>query len=816
MLKNNVKVAYRSLLKNSVFSLINIVGLAVGISAFVLILKFVSYELSYDKWHQHSDRIYRVALNKYQGNQEVVPFATNFNALPKAIREYIPTVEKVTMPFRPASGIFIFTYRQGDRIRQFQEDHFLYADEYFTTIFSYNFIAGNPALALEASFSIVLTESAARKYFGSDTKVEDIIGQRMEVSSFSQDIQHTVTGIVADVPANTHLSFDLLLSASSFEALYPEENFADSWEWYDTYVYLLAQTGTEATQLTTQLQSLLQTNSEAMGEGKSVKSKVVLQPLTNIHLHSHRQLEAEANGSYQHIAFLLIIASALLIVAGLNYANMSTALSLKRIREVGIRKYLGATKRQLRRQTLTETGLILLLALAITLVCISLVLPQLPTSPVFSANWFDPYFVASVVLGLTVLLVLIGYYPARFAARFEPINAIKGRYKGHAKLQYLQNSLIGFQLFIGLLTLTFTFMLYQQYQFMHQQNLGFEEQLLVFSAPTVQTVRGTEAYATQVQTFKERLIASGAIGSVSASTHVPGRLLEYSTSKIYAEGQDAGQGIDMNFIGIDADYVKTLGLKIVAGENFAEKSKSDEVPYILNEKAARALGFTDPVTAVGQYVTHHGSQHRVQAVVNDYHQKSLQEPIIPLAFVYLPTHHEYFMVKLASSDVASTIERVSALFAEHFPDNPFSYYFLDDAFQQLYQAEQQYSRFFNALSVLMILISSLGLFSMATFSAQQRTQEIGIRKTLGASTQGIIALLAKDYIKLLVLASIVAMPIAYVSMQLWLENYAFRIDVSWQLIVFPLVIILLVTLFTISFKTVQAALANPVDSLKQE
>lgn len=816
MLKSYLKIAYRNLLKNRVFSLINILGLAIGMAACILILQYVSFELSYDNFHKHADRIYRVALDKYQGDNEKISFATNFNALPKSIKNNVPEIETVSMFHRPASGIFIITNQQGHEVRQFQEDHLLYADEYFFTLFTYIWIAGDPTSALLNPYSVVLTKSAAEKYFGPEVLSENILGQNLQVSFFSRDVLHTVTGIIEDIPTNTHLSFNILLSSSTFSALYPEDNFEESWEWYDTYVYALAQPGISPARLTTQLQSLLEANSEAMGEGPQAKSKIVIQPLTDIHLHSHRQMEAESNGNYQHVVFLIIIAFALLVVAGLNYVNMHTAQSLRRIREVGIRKYAGAGSSQVGIQALTETGLTLVLAMLITFTIVQLVLPRLQISLDFSANLFSPFFIFFSFLAFGMLLILLGSYPTYFMASFEPISAIRGKYTGQKRFHLLQRGLVGFQLLVVLLTNIFTFMLYQQYQFMQNQYLGFDDQVLVFSAPTVQTVRGTEAYATRVRTFKDALTASSAIGSVSASTHVPGKPIEYATSQIYAEGQDVRQGIDMNFVGIDSDYIETFELQILAGENFPQKPKPNTSPYILNEAAAQALGFTNPEAAVGQYVIHQGSRHQIQAVINDYHQKSLKEPIVPLAFVNYPAHHEYFSVKVASNNIPGVIHDLSALFIKHFPNNPFTYYFLDEAFSQLYQNERQYSAFFNVLSALIIIVACLGLFSITTFSTQQRTKEVGIRKVLGASAAGIVMLLSKDLIGLVLVAGVIALPLAYFGMKQWLTNYAFRITIHWWMFMLPLVIVLLIALITVGFHTVKAALANPTDSLRYE
>ncbi|MEM9833869.1 MAG: ABC transporter permease [Bacteroidota bacterium] len=815
MLRSYLKIAYRNLLKNKLFSLINILGLAIGLIACLLIIHYVGFELSYDTFHLNSDRVYRVALEKYQPTGESISLATNFNALPKAIKEYVPEAEVASMSHR-SIGIWIFTRQQGGETVQFQEDHLLHADEHFLDIFTFDWLAGDPSQALTAPYSLVLTKSMAAKYFGQDAEAEDIIGQSLRVSFFSHDIDHTITGIIKDVPNNTHLSFNALLSSSSFEALYPEENFEENWQWYDTFVYIRSQPSVGTDQLTTQLQSLLEVNSEAIGEGTKAKSKIILQPLTDIHLHSHLQQEAEVNGNYQRVVFLIIIAFALIIVASLNYVNMHTAQSLRRMREVGIRKYVGAGKYQLSIQVLVETGLILSISLLLTFTAIQLLLPQLQAWLGFTSQQFTPYTLSLSLLGVSVVLVLIGSFPTYFMAGFEPIKAIQGKYTGKKGFHRVQRGLVGFQLFIALLAIMFTFVLHRQYQFMRDQFLGFDDQVLVFSAPTVQVERGSDAYAQQVKTFKSALLQSSNILQVTASTHVPGVPVEYSISRIYAEGQDVSEAIDMNFIGIDSDYIETFGLEILAGENFLPERPPGEDPYILNESATRALGFTNFEEAIGQYVLHHNKKHKIQAVVNDYHQKSLREPITPLAFINRPAHHEYFAVKIAANNTTKAVEYLSGSLNEYFPGNPFTYYFLDDAFEQLYKADRQYSLFFNILSLLIVLIACLGLFSVATFSAQQRTKEVGIRKVLGAPVQSIVALLSWNFVKLVLITSGLALPIAYWVAQQWLAHYAYRIEISGWLLLLPVGIILLIALLTISFQTIRTALANPTDSLRYE
>ncbi len=815
MIQSYLKIAYRNLIKNKVFSLINILGLAIGMAACLLIVHYVGFELSYDTFHPNADRVYRVALEKYQPNGESISLATNFNALPKAIGEYVPEVEVASMSHRSV-GIWIFTRNQGSETVQFQEDHLLYADQHFLRVFKYNWLAGDPLQALASPYALVLTESMVAKYFGQDAEAEDIIGQSLKVSFYSYDIDHTITGIIEDVPNNTHLPFDALLSSTSFEALYPEENFAENWKWYDTFVYIRSQPGISQNQLNTQLQSLLEANSEAMGEGTEAKSRIILQPLTDIHLHSHLQQEAEVNGSFQQVIFLIVIAFALVMVASLNYVNMHTAQSLKRMREVGIRKYVGAGKRQLSTQALIETGLILLISLLLTFTAIQLLLPQIQSWLGFTSQGVSSYTILFSLLSISMVLILIGSYPTYFMAGFEPVKAIQGKYTGRKSFHRVQRVLVGFQLFIALLAIVFTFMLHQQYQFMQDQFLGFDDQVLVFSAPTVQAERGSDTYGKKVKTFKNDLLQLSAIRWVTASTHIPGVPVEYSISRIHAEGQDASQAIDMNFIGIDSDYIKTFGLEILAGENFLPERPAGEDAYILNESAARALGFIDFEAAIGQYVIHHNKKHELQAIVNDYHQKSLREPITPLTFIYRPARHEYFSVKIAANKTTESIDYLSASLKKHFPDNPFIYYFLEEAFDQLYDADQQYSLFFNILSLLIVFIACLGLFSIATFSAQQRTKEVGIRKVLGATVQNIVVLLSWDFIRLVLVASILALPIAYWITQHWLENYAYRVEINGWLLLLPVVVVLLIALLTISFQTIRTALANPTDSLRYE
>ena len=663
----------------------------------------------------------------------------------------------------------------------------------------------------------MLTESVAAKYFGSDASPEEIIGQSLQVSFFNHNIDFTIKGIIEDVPANTHLPFEILLSASTFEDLYPEDDFANNWEWYDTYVYARTQEKVAPEQLYANIQALLESNSEAMGEGNSAKSRIILQPLTDIHLHSQLQMEADTNGSFQQVFFLAILAIGLLLVSGLNYVNLQLVQSLKRVREVGIRKFIGAGKRHLSTQAFIETSLLVLIALLISFTCVQLLLPSLKNQLGIEAVYPD-YSPLLYTLPLFILLFLglISVYPAYFIASFEPVKAIYGRFSGKVKMVLLQRGLVGLQLMVATLTLAFTWMLYQQYQYMQQQRLGFDDQLLIFSAPTVHTEKGTKAYLSRVSTLKQELEKSGLIRQVTASTHVPGLTIEYSTSKVFAEGQDESSGVNMNFIGIDDDFINTYDLEILAGENFPEKSNPDQSSLIINEMAAATLGFRDAASAVGAYVIHRGSKKQIVAVVNNYHQRSLKEALIPLAFTHLPGFHEYFSVKINASETNASIDEIGDTFQQVFPDNPYIYYFLDEAFQASYATDRQYNYFFNIFSCLIIFIACLGLLGIASFTAQQKTKEIGIRKVLGASVSSIIGLLTTDFMKLTLLAGLLALPLAYWAMNLWLQNYAFRIDISLWLLALPLVVVLLLALLTVGVQTVRAAFRNPVKSLRYE
>lgn len=818
MLKNYLRIAYRNLTKNKVFSSINILGLAVGMAVCLLILQYVSFELNYDGFHEHADRIYRVALHKYQENGNDLEIATNYNALPLALRKDLPEVDLTTHFHSPTQGgNWVFSRQDTKGLVQFDEKKIFYADEFFLQIFSFGMVAGDAVTALKEPYSIVLTASAAQKYFGNDWTGTDVIGQTIRVSSVLGDHEHKITGIVKDVPPNSHLQFDLLLSANTFDDLYPEEQFATNWQWYDTYVYLLAKPGVTEEQIQRKLPDFLSHYSEEIGEGKKVKSKLILQPLEDIHLYSHLVQEASVNGSYKQVYFLTAVAILLIVLACLNYINLTTAQSLTRVKEVGIRKFIGASKSQLIQQSLTETLLLNSIA-----VCLALTF-ALPVTPfiseltgieinVFSYADFFPFLL--VIFAGTTLLSCA--YPAYFIVSFQPVQAIKGKASGKTNVSYVRNSLVVFQFMVSTLVICFTLLVYQQYQFMTSQSLGFDDQVLIVNTPAVRTTKGSPEYATKLKTFKNQLLSDINIQSVTASTQIPGTDLIWSTSKISREGQGDEAGIDMNFIGVDHNYIETLGLQILAGQNFPIEPNYKEDPYILNESAMKALGFKDPEEAIHQYVVHHDKKHEIVAVVNDYHQRSLREPFVPLAFGNYPYHNEFFALKIASQNVSQTIEAIQNTYEEIFPENPFVYFFLDALFDQQYQSDVRFSRMFSIFSIIVILIAGLGLFGLSSYTAIQRTKEISIRKVLGASVHDIVALLSQDFLKLVLLASLLALPVAYSVMRQWLENYAFRIEISWWLLAVPVAMILLVAFLTVSLQTVKAALADPVDSLRCE
>jgi putative ABC transport system permease protein len=802
MVANFFLIALRNLFKNKIFSFINIFGLALGIATSLLIVEYARFELSYDKFEANSGRIYRLQLDRYNDGKLSTRWAAGAAGLGQVVKEALPEVESFAR-LRNTGGIMSY------KDEQFRESKMYFANDNFLPIFSYQAAAGSVNGALNDIFSAVITESTARKYFGT----ESALGKML---SLNKKDNFRVTAVVKDPPPNTHLKFDILLSwATLVHWAGPGVN--TKWDWDGFLNYIVVRPGTDPAVLEKKIERVVQ--AKWGEEMKSTHDGMVihLQPLPDIHLTSHYMREAEANGDGRTVYFLLIIASFIIVIAWINYINLATARSIQRAKEVGVRKVLGSLRRQLIVQFLLESLLInalaVLLAFAIILLCIPFFYLLTGKELHFSLIG-DPVFWLILTALFLIGSFLSGLYPAFVLSSFRPVTVLKGRLAktGHGAL--LRQSLVVLQFAASIVLMVGTFAVYRQLHFMQDQDLGVRiDQTLVLKGPNVLD----STYDNKLTAFKTEALRLPGVKQVAVSTEVPGNKVGWNAGGIKRVSDDITKSNQYRIIGIDHDFLDAFGLKLLKGRNFYP-GQVDSQSVLFNEAALQKMGFPKPEAALNQRIDFWGKQYTIVGVVANHHQESLQQDYDAHIFRYIPDANSYYSLKLTGdpNDWPSLIASVQKEWKQFFPGNPFDYFFLDEQFAKQYEADQKFGQTFGVFAGLAIFVSCLGLLGLAAFVVNQRTKEIGIRKIVGANLSNILVLLTKDFIRPVLVSFVIAVPVTWYLMHKWLENYAFRITItSWMFIV-PGLLILLIALLTISTQTLRAASANPSRSLRSE
>ncbi|MEM9672288.1 MAG: ABC transporter permease [Bacteroidota bacterium] len=807
MLKSYLIIAYRNLLKNKVFSLINILGLAIGMAACLLILQYVTFELSYDDFHKKRDQIYRVGVAWYYPNGELEEKdAGNFGAAGPTMKAEIPEVEAFAR-FRPWFGNTLVKYKDVT----LPQERIYFADPSVFSIFSFPILQGDAINGLEEAHSAVISKSTAHKYFGD----EDPIGKTIELQQDSSVRLFTVKAVFQDVPINTHFTFDVLLSYKNLG-----EFGETDWGFSIANTYVLIQPNTDLLALQEKLQQLLQNHREATMKDAIGEVQFILQPLRDIYLYSDLRDETNSTGNGQTLYFLVLIGVLILCIAYANYINLSTARATERAQEVGIRQAIGASKPTLIGQFLLEALMINTLAIILAITLVQLLqepFSWLTGQPADISLQNVPLFWLLCLCFFLVGALASGFYPAFILTSFNPVAVLKGKRIQTTKGSGLRKSLVVFQFSISVALIIGTLLMYQQLTFMRNQELGVDiEQIVVLKTPTV--IDAT--FSKKTETFKNTLGAIPNVLRVTASTEVPGRHITWSNDLIHRKDVPAEYITSNYVIGVDYDFVETYDLQIIAGRDFDKHFGTDDKGLIINEKAAKLMGFESAEAAIGQPMVwgyqENDDDFRIIGVIKNFHQLGLQYDYDPMILTLQHQQESFYSCKVQGENVAATIQAIQQTYQQLFPDNPFSYFFLDEYFDQQYRADQQFGHVFLLFSGLAIFVACLGLLGLVTFTTSQRTKEIGIRKILGASIQSIVTLLSKEFIRLVLISSIIALPLAYWVTQQWLENYAFRIDIHWWMFLIPLILVLAIALLTISFQTIKAALANPADSLRYE
>ena len=793
MIKNYLTVAIRNIARNKPFSAINILGLAIGMACCILILLYVQDELSYDQHHEHAHRIYRVASESKVAGVLSQYAVTPLPMGPALVKAYPEVIEAVR-----------FSRADPKTLVEDQHDHFFYengvvfTDPIFFEVFNFPLSQGNPETAFSEPYSVVITETIAQKYFGE----QNPMGQTL---SFN-DKAFKVTGVLKDTAHNSHFQFNLLASPMS-------RDHQSNWQRHDFYTYLLLQKRDSAQGLEAKLSDFIEAHAGELLKGGF--ARYFLQPLTDIHLYSNLAGEMSKNSDIRYVYLFLIIALFVLILACVNFMNLSTARSATRSKEVGMRKVVGANRTQLIHQFMGESILLALLALlfAVALVEVSLsafnAFIQRELVLDYTGNWH----VVLVLLGVVLFAGLIsGIYPALFLSAFQPVEVLKSTLRRGLKTSCSRKTLVVFQFVISIILIIGTVVVYHQADYIRNKKLGFnKEQVIVMPYPGMQV---TERY-------KSRLSGYANVLSTSTSSNIPGR--QFPTSQFRSPVDGTSQdGFQMNMIVVDREFISTYGLELIEGKDFSKDMMNDgEGELILNEAAMRHFGWTSCVDKEVENIWPEGGKMKVWyreevvGVVKDFHYQSLHHEIEPL-IIRTGRWFEYFAIRIRSDDVAGTLSFLKAQWKEIAPNKPFDYFFLDDDYDKLYRAEKQIGTLFGLFSILAISVASLGLFGLASFTAQLRIKEIGIRKVLGASVSNLVLMLSKEFALLVGIANLIAWPIAYYAMHRWLQDFAYRIDLELWAFVLSGFLALFIALTTVSYQAYKVARTNPVDALRYE
>jgi putative ABC transport system permease protein len=805
MIKNYFKIAWRNITRHKGYSAINILGLAIGIAACVLILQYVIFELSYENFHANKDRIYRVKQDRYDNGKLSTEWAAGAYAVGNSFKDAIPEIED-----------YVKLLKRGQMVTEINNqplkiEHVFFSSGAFFKIFSYPLLQGNSSTALTEPFTAAISETTAKTIFGNI----NVVGKTIRLN---QKRDYKITAVYKDAPVNTQIRPDILLSFATFiKIVAPNNNPETAWEWDGCLTYLLLRKG--AGPAVVEKKFIPVAEKFVGADMKKLNSAVTyrLQPLQDIHLYSHYMEEPGPTGDGKTVYLLMGIAFFIVVIAWVNYINLATARAVSRAKEVGIRKAIGSQRRQLMIQFLSESALLNGIALILALLIVMTAIPGFNKLSGQQIS-FSLFTQASFWLGLTALFVtgvfFSGMYPAFVLSGFRPIEVLKGKMISTTHGALLRKSLVVFQFGASLFLLIGTVTVYKQIQFMRKQTLGINiDQTLVITPPVVQT---DSVFLQQMTSFKESLKQLSSIRTATVSTSIPGEAVDWNAGGIKLVGTDESTQKQYRIIGVDYDYMKAYDMKLIAGRIFSKDFGTDDHAVIFNRKGIEQLGFNKPEEALGKKIDFWGEVYSIAGVSENFHQQSLRESFEPLIFRLIPDVRGFISVKTNTQQANQTIDYVKVQWNKFFPGNTFEYFFLDDHFNDQYKADQRFGQVFGLFTTLAILVACMGLFGLASFTTLQRTKEIGIRKVLGASVSGILKLLYREFAVLLVIAFVVAAPLAWLSTYNWLKSYAFRNDIHWTYFALPFIAIIAIALITVSFQSIKAAVANPVKSLRTE
>jgi putative ABC transport system permease protein len=804
LFKNYLKIAYRNIKKNAGHTLINITGLSVGITAFIMIFLFVGFEKSYDSFHDNKERIFRVRNDRIYKDIHDRSAGCPPAVGPAMLKDYseVEAYARVqnanwtnpVLSYHPGSSRPPITFNQP----------FFYADGAFLKMFSFPMIDGNNT-ALDEPDTAVVTAELAKKIFGPDSPV----GKVVTLTSSMGERQIKVTGIMENIPANSHIRFDMLVSYKTLVSINKDAEYYWGWNAFNTYVLL--KPGTDWRELEAKLPGMV---SKYKNGGADFKRRYLLQPLTSIHLHSHLRFEPGPNGSARTVNFLIIIAFFILIVSWVNFVNLTTARSILRAKEVGIRKVLGSGRGQLVKQFFFESASLNGFALMFAVIIVYDVLPY------FSRFVQRPLEISSMspmagwlILAFLVGIVVTAIYPAFVLSSFKAVTVLKGRFTNTRRGIKFRKFLVILQFVISTILIVSTATVYKQLAFMENRDLGFQ----VNNIMIIKTPASSGYDNMKKERLRNEFSRLPFIKNMTVSDSVPGKDYNNASSGIRRQESGPEKGKRCFFINIEHNYFKFYGIPLVAGRYFSPTYSGDRDSILINQEAVKLLGFDSPNDALQKIIVLgglEGIRKTVVGVTEDYHHKSLKSPV--QAVIYLPGAGKYYSLKVDGLDTEGNRARVEKIWKSAFGDVPFDYYYLEENFNNQYRPERQFRDVFILFSVLTVIISCLGFFSLVSFTARQRTREIAIRKVLGASASGIVVLLSREILVMIAVSLLVAWPCSYYIMNRWLENFAFRTTIGLPVFLLSGVIIVLVAFCTTIYQALKAAYTNPAQAIRFE
>ena len=809
MLKNYFKTAIRNLFKSKGFSAINIIGLACGLASCLLILLYVADELNYDHYNKKINQIYRVDADLQFGGHHF-DLASAPDPLGAALKSEFPQVLQYVR-LRNHGG---FLVKKGNQ--NIQEDRVIFADSTLFDVFTLPMLAGDPHTALVNPNSVVITESMAKKYFPQSAPTK-IVGKTLTVDDTSV---YKITGVIKDVPEESHFHYDFFVSMYGQLSRYE----INQWTSNNFNTYIVLAKNADPKKLASQLDDFVMKYVEPFFKSLNITKEQFkkqgnylhynLMPLNRIHLYSHKESELEANGNIQYVYIFSVIALFILLIACVNFMNLSTARSSGRAREVGVRKVLGSLRKNLITQFLTESMLISFISMILALLIATLLLHyfnELSGKELTMFSFFSSWMLPSSLLLVIIVGLLAGLYPAFYLSSFKPVEVLKGKIASGSKTGWLRSGLVIFQFAISIFLIIGTLVIYSQLNYIHNKDIGYNRDHVLI-------IKNTDVLGDQTKIFKDEVLKLSGVQNATMTGFLPTAGWRSDSPLFPTPVTDTKDAISTQVWRIDENYIPTLGIAMEQGRNFSKEFPTDSSGIIINEAFAKLLGFNDVLNKPLYYLNHfpskEPSKYHIIGVVKNFNFNSLHDMVSPLVFLLSPQNGS-ISFRINAPHINNLITSIQGIYKRIAPGQPFTYSFMDEDFNKTYKSEQRMGGLSITFSILAILIACLGLFGLITYAAEQRTKEIGIRKVLGASVANVTMMLSKDFLKLVLISALIAFPLSWLTMNKWLQSFAYRIHISWWIYLVAGITAILIALITVCVRAIKAATTNPVDSLRQ-